>query len=148
MERRQGDTQMERRREVVLDSSVIVKWFNAEAKTEEALKIRDSYIRGSIELTVTEILLAEVANALRYKPDYNTEKLSSALSSLLSLHLNVAHLNQSIMSRTTEIAYDGKVTFYDALPVAIAERRKTICITADEATQFRKLQKQYPVELL
>jgi hypothetical protein len=26
-----------------------------------------------------------------------------------------------------EIAYIGKVTFYDALPVAFAEYRKTIC---------------------
>ena len=140
---------MERRREVVLDSSVIVKWFSTETKTDEALRLRDSYVQGSLKLTVTEILIAEVANALRYKPDYNAEKLSRALSSLLKLHMNIMQLNENIVARTTEIAYDGKVTFYDALPVALAERQKTTCITADETTQYKKLQmKQYPIELL
>jgi predicted nucleic acid-binding protein len=140
---------MERCREVVLDSSVVVKWFSTEIKTDEALKLRDSYVQGSLKLTVSEILIAEVANALRYKPDYDTEKLRKALTSLLGLHLNIIHLSETILTRTVEIAYEEKVTFYDALPVAIAERRKVVCITADEATQCKKLQaKQYPIELL
>jgi predicted nucleic acid-binding protein len=140
---------MERRREVVLDSSVVVKWFSQETKTDDALKIRDAYTEGSIELTVTEILIAEVANALRYKPDFNTEKLNCALSSLFSLHMNIVHLNESIMSTATKIAYEGKITLYDALPVAIAKERKTVCITADEETQYKKLQpRNYPVQLL
>ena len=140
---------MERCREVVLDSSVVVKWFSTEIKTDEALRLRDSYIQGSLGLTVSEVLIAEVANALRYKPDYDTEKLREALSSLLGLHLNIIHLNEAVVTRTVEIAYEGKVTFYDALPVSIAEQRKAVCITADEATQYRKLQtKSYPIELL
>ncbi len=140
---------MERRREVVLDSSVVVKWFSTETKTDEALKLRDLYIQGSLELTVSEVLIAEVANALRYKPDYDTEKLREALTSLLGLHLNIMHLNEAVATRTVEIAYEGKVTFYDALPVAMAERRKAVCITADQTTQYNKLQtKGYPVELL
>ena len=140
---------MERRREVVLDSSVVVKWFSTEIKTDEALRLRDSYIQGSLELTVSEILIAEVANALRYKPDYNTEKLREALTSLLGLHLKIIHLSEAVVTRTVEIAYEGKVTFYDALPVAIAEQRKAVCITADETTQYKKLQtKSYPIELL
>jgi predicted nucleic acid-binding protein len=140
---------MERRREIVLDSSVVVKWFSTEEKTDEALRLRDSYTQGTLNLSVTEILITEVANALRYKPDYNPEKLTTALSSLLSLHMKIVHLDGGIMSRTTEIAYDGKVTFYDALPVAIAEHRKTVCVTADIETQYKKLQpKSYPIELL
>jgi len=140
---------MERRREVVLDSSVVVKWFSREVKTDEALKLRDSHVQGSLELTVSEVLIAEVANALRYKPDYDTEKLRKALTSLLGLHLNIMHLSEAILARTVEIAYEGKVTFYDALPVAMAERRNAVCITADEATQYKKLQTEgYPIELL
>jgi predicted nucleic acid-binding protein len=140
---------MERCREVVLDSSVVVKWFSAETKTEEALRLRDLYTQGSLKLTVSEVLIAEVANALRYKPDYDTEKLRKAVNSLLSLRLNITHLSEPVVTRTVEIAYEGKVTFYDALPVAIAEHRKAVCITADEATQYKKLQpKGYPIELL
>ena len=140
---------MERCREVVLDSSVVVKWFSTEIKTDEALKLRDSYVQGSLKLTVSEILIAEVANALRYKPGYDTEKLRQALTGLLGLHLNIIHLSETILTRTVEIAFEGKVSFYDALPVAIAEHREAVCITADEATQYRKLQaKGYSIELI
>lgn len=140
---------MERLREIVLDSSVAVKWYSKETKSIEALAILDSFVQGSVELTVSDILFCEVGNALRYKPDYHAEKLKDALLQLFSLHMRVTHLTEGLMRRTTEIAYDGKVTFYDALPVAIAEHRKTACITADEETQYKKLQiKGYPVELL
>jgi predicted nucleic acid-binding protein len=140
---------MERCREIVLDSSVAVKWFSTEIKSVEALKLLDSYIQGSVELTVPEVLFCEVGNALRYKPDYDTQKWKTALAQLFNLRMKVTHLTEDLITRTGEIAYDEKVTFYDALPVAIAEHKKTVCITADEETQYKKLHiKGYPIELL
>lgn len=140
---------MERRREIVLDSSVVVKWFSKEIKSLEALKLMDSYAQGSVELIVSEILFCEVGNALRYKPDYDAEKLKNALLQLFNLRMKVTHLTEELMNRTSEISYKGKVTLYDALPVAIAEQSKTVCITADEETQYKRLcTKGYPVELL
>jgi predicted nucleic acid-binding protein len=140
---------MERRREVVLDSSVVVKWFSQEVKSEEALVLLDSFIEGSIELVVSEILFCEVGNALRYKSNYDTEKLKDALTQLFDLRMKVVHLTESLLARAVEIAYDGKITLYDALPVAIAEARRTVCITADEQTQHNRLHaKGYPTELL
>jgi predicted nucleic acid-binding protein len=140
---------MARCREIVLDSSVVVKWFSTETKSNEALKLLDNYAQGTVELAASEILICEVGNALRYKPDYDIQKWKTALVQLFNLHMNITFLNEDVATRTGEIAYEGKVTFYDALPVAIAEHKKTICITADEETQYRKLQpKGYPIELL
>jgi predicted nucleic acid-binding protein len=140
---------MARCREIVLDSSVVVKWFSTETKSVEALKLLDFYIQGTVELTISEILICEVGNALRYKPDYDTQEWKTALAQLFNLHMNLTHLTEDLITRTGEIAFEGKVTFYDALPVAIAENKKTICITADEDTQYKRLQpKHYPVELL
>jgi predicted nucleic acid-binding protein len=140
---------MARCREIVLDSSVVVKWFSIEIKSDEALKLLDSYTEGSTELTVSEILFCEVGNALRYKPDYDVQKWKTALAQLYNLHMNFTHIDQELIMRAGEIAYDGKITLYDALPVAIAEHKKIVCITADEETQYKKLQpKGYPVELL
>jgi predicted nucleic acid-binding protein len=140
---------MARCRDIVLDSSVVVKWFSTETKSVEALKLLDSYIQRTVELTVSEILICEVGNALRYKPDFDSQKWKIALTQLFNLHMNVTHLDEKLTTRTGEIAYEGKITFYDALPVAIAENKKTVCITADEETQYKKLQpKGYPIELL
>ncbi len=140
---------MARCRQIVIDSSVVVKWFSTETKSAEALQFLDSYIQGSVELIVSEMLFCEVGNALRYKPDYDVQKWKIALTQLFNLHMNITHLDENLATITGEIAYDGKITFYDALPVAIAENIKTVCITADEDTQYKKLQpKGYPVELL
>jgi|SRR5665647_428039 len=140
---------MARCREIVLDSSVVVKWFSTETKSVEALKLLDSYLQGTAQLTISEILICEIGNALRYKPDYDIQKWKTALVQLFNLHMNLTPLTEDLASRTGEIAYEGKVTFYDALPVAIAENRKTICITADEETQYKKLKpKDFPIELL
>jgi len=140
---------MARCREIVLDSSVVVKWFSTETKSVEALKLLDSHIQGTVELTISEILICEIGNALRYKPDYDIQKWKTALAQLFNLHMNLTPLTEDLTSRTGEIAYESKVTFYDALPVAIAENRKTICITADEETQYKKLKpKDFPIELL
>ncbi len=140
---------MARCREIVLDSSVVVKWFSTETKSVEALKLLDSYTQGTVDLTISEILICEVGNALRYKPDYDAQKWKAALAQLFNLHMNLTYLNEYLTNRTGEIAYEGKVTFYDALPVAIAEHKKTICITADEETQYKRLQpKGYLIELL
>jgi len=140
---------MARCREIVLDSSVVVKWFSSETKSVEALKLLDSYIQRTVELTISEILICEIGNALRYKPDYDIQKWKIALAQLFNLHMNLVPLTEDLASRTGEIAYEGKVTFYDALPVAIAEHNKTICLTADEETQYNKLKpKDFPIELL
>jgi predicted nucleic acid-binding protein len=63
--------------------------------------------------------------------------------------MNITHLSQDLATMAGEIAYEGKVTFYDPLLVAIAEHKKEVCITADEETQYKKLHpKDYPIELL
>ena len=100
---------MARCREIILDSSVVVKWFSSEAKSVEALALLDSYTQGTVELVVSEVLYCEVANALRYKPDYDVQKWKTAIAQLFNLHMNVTHLTQDLTTRTDEIAYDGKV---------------------------------------
>jgi predicted nucleic acid-binding protein len=63
--------------------------------------------------------------------------------------MDIVCLTEELAIRAGEIAYEGKVTVYDALPVVIAENKKTVCITADVETQYKKLQpKGYAIELL
>jgi predicted nucleic acid-binding protein len=140
---------MARRLEVVIDSSVAVKWFSEEEATPDALELRDSHVRGHASLITTPLLACELANALRYKPDYNKERLAEAMQDFYKLHLNEAPIDAPLLSRSSEIAFRGNVTIYDAIPVALAVLKKTKCITADKETQYTKLKsKGYPIELL
>jgi predicted nucleic acid-binding protein len=140
---------MARQLEVVIDSSVAVKWFSEEEATSQALELRDSHVKGRLTLITTPLLACELANALRYKPDYNREKLVEAMNHFYKLHLYEAPINANLLSRSSEIAFRGNVTVYDAIPVALAVLRKTKCLTADHDTQYAKLKRKgYPVELL
>lgn len=106
-------------------------------------------MEGSIELSASELLFYEVANALGYKPDYDVERLKNAISQLFRLNLKVTPISEELLIRACEIAYDTDLTLYDALPAALAERQNTTCITADEETQYGKLHRRgYPIELL
>ena len=140
---------MARRLEVVIDSSVAVKWFSEEEATPSALELRDSHTKGRITLISTTLLACELANALRYKPGYNKEILAEAMNHFYSLHLDEAPIDAHLLSRSSEIAFRGNVTIYDAIPVALAVLKKTKCITADQDTQYARLKpKGYPIELL
>ena len=98
---------------------------------------------------LSEVSFYEVANALRYKPDFSDEDVQECISRLLKLELEVVKLSEILLRETTKIAFDGQVTFYDAIPVGIAKIEKTMCVTADKRTQFAPLSvKGYPVKLL
>jgi len=138
-----------RRLEVVIDSSVAVKWFSEEEATPAALELRDSHVNGHVTLITTPLLACELANALRYKPDYNKDKLAEALNHFYKLRLYEAPIDAHLLSRSSEIAFRGNVPIYDAIPVALAVLRKTKCLTADQETQYAKLKpKGYPIELI
>ncbi len=136
--------------EQVVDSSVAVKWFSApEPDSGLALDLRDEHVRGQKRLWASDLLFHEVTNALRYKPQYNLERLKEAVRALYGIHLHIGSTDERILERAVEIAVDGNVTVYDAVPVALAELKQTICITADAKTQHKKLQpKGYPITLL
>ncbi len=133
----------------MIDSSVAVKWFSHEEDTEKALLVRDLHLKGTRRLWVSDLLYHEVANALRYKPGYDEKKLDQAVESLFGLHLGIRPVDNILLARASSIAYKVNVTIYDAVPVALAQLRETLCITADEDSQYKKLKAHgYPVTLL
>jgi predicted nucleic acid-binding protein len=91
----------------VLDASVVIKWFSEEEYTDRALKLREDFSKGEIELVVPDLMLYEVSNALRYNSDF--DETNSALN----------------------LAYEYKITIYDAYYVALAKEIDFILVTAD-----------------
>jgi predicted nucleic acid-binding protein len=144
-----GDKEMERCGEVVLDSSVVVKWFSDEQGTDEALQLLDSHVEGSVRLWVVDLAYSEVANALRYNPGFNLDRLREAVERMYGLHMGTAPVAEALLKRAAKMAYEGDVTIYDALPVALAQEMGTVCVTGDVKTQLSRLAPMgYPVEPL
>jgi len=66
---------------MILDASVILKWFIEEKDTDKALKIRDDYVAGKIDIEIPDLLIYELANVLRYK-QFTAEEIKSAVKFL------------------------------------------------------------------
>jgi predicted nucleic acid-binding protein len=69
---------------IILDASVVVKWFSEEEYTEKALEIRERIRMGEERVIVPDLLLYELANALKYNPSFDVNDVSDALTSILS----------------------------------------------------------------
>ena len=124
------DKEMERGT-LVIDASVAVKWFNTEEYSDIADKLKNRHVRGEIVLVTPVLLLFEVANALRYNPDFESEDVEDAIKDLLDLQIKL-FMPEEWMSDAVKIAYTYGTTIYDASYVALSLYLRTIIYTADE----------------
>ena len=102
---------MERGKEiVVLDASVVVKWFVDEEHTEAALTARDDYREGRIDIWSTQLLPFEVLNALRYNPGFGLDELKSAARALeryrLALHPVLGEMAEVSATAAVDLVHD------------------------------------------
>jgi len=88
------DQKMARTTKVVADASVVVKWYNREEYSRDALKLRADYASGVVDLAAPYLLIYEMANALRYNPNFGAEDLKSAVKDLLNLGIDLMLLEE------------------------------------------------------
>ncbi|OQY21091.1 MAG: PIN domain nuclease [Chloroflexi bacterium] len=124
---------------IVPDTSVILKWFlhEGEIGREQALAMRHAYLEGRVQLLVLDLLLYEVANVLRYKPDWDASRVARAIHILLALKLQVIPVSPALLQRAVELAYKHDLAVYDASFVALAEEKRAVFITADQKAARR-----------
>lgn len=118
---------------VVLDTSVVVKWFRqGEVLAERALVVRDAYLEGQIRVSVPSLLAYELANLLRYKQDITTAQVKQAVRSLFDMRLEWVLPTHAVLQRAVEIAQAYDTTVYDAVFAALADSAGATFVTADE----------------
>ncbi len=122
----------EKRKVVVVDASVAVKWFVEEEYTREALVLRDSYRDGLIDLIAPSLLPYEVLNALKYSGAFGEDELKEIAKILDSLQITLYDLKEDYSATTVMVAMRKGLTIYDASYVALAVDKQGILYTADE----------------
>ena len=116
----------------VVDASVAVKWFVPELDRAEAIRLREDFVRGAVDLFAPDLLIYEVGNALRFHPKA-TEAISAAgVRSLRTRQLVLEGVEDGVFDGAMGIARAEGITFYDAIYLALAEGRQAKMITADE----------------
>ncbi|MFQ6074633.1 MAG: type II toxin-antitoxin system VapC family toxin [Candidatus Bathyarchaeia archaeon] len=123
---------MERAAEIVLDASVVVKWFSEEEDSDIALKVRSEHIDGLTTLVSPDLMLYEVVNALRYNPGFNSDDVKRAASDLIDLEMDLITPSNELFENAAKHAYRYDLTIYDACYLSLAEHMGLEALTADE----------------
>jgi predicted nucleic acid-binding protein len=129
----------------VLDSSVGFKWVVPEPDSAKAIRLRDDYRNGVIELLSPDVFPIEIAHALtraERQGRITSAQGAIALADISSL-LPRLHASFPLLPRAYQISSQLRIGVYDCLYVALAEREACQLITADDRL-VRALQPQFP----
>ncbi len=116
---------------VVVDASVIVKWFLVERHSEEAVQLRDAFATGKIAVLVPSLLFYEVLNTLMCSGVYSEEELVMAARSLSKYGFQVCQPKGKILEETARIGVKHETTIYEAAYLAVSQEEEAIFYTAD-----------------
>ncbi|MEM2485223.1 MAG: type II toxin-antitoxin system VapC family toxin [Candidatus Caldarchaeum sp.] len=116
---------------IVLDASVVVKWFTKEEYSMQALAVKTKYESGEVDIVAPQLLIYEVVNALRYNPAFGSDELRRAVHDLEDMQITLYPLEADLAELTVEQAYRFGLSIFDAAYVALAFRLNSKYYTAD-----------------
>ena len=120
------------RKEVVVDTSVVVKWFVEEEYSREARLLRNAYADNLINIAAPSLLPYETLNALKYSGAFGEEELKDIARVLEDFQFTLFNLQSELATKSIELAMRKGVTIYDASYVALAQILGVELYTADE----------------
>lgn len=117
---------------IILDASVVIKWFQEERDSERAISYQIKHARGKEQIVAPDLLLYEVTNVLRHKKSVNDEVIDGALNILAALELSLFSFSPVELKEVSRFARLYEVSVYDALYVVLAKRLGCSLVTADK----------------
>ena len=127
---------------IIIDASVIVKWYIDENDSDKAEIIKEQFINEKINIIIPTLLNFEVLNALKYSKLFDLDELNSVGESIENYGFNIIMIRDEIREKMIEFAINHNISIYDASYIALAEKFNTQLITADE-----KIVKKLPKNL-
>jgi predicted nucleic acid-binding protein len=120
--------------ELVLDTSVAVKFHVPEEHHTEARRLRGRFEEGAVSLLAPGTVLPEVFNAFWQKhrrAELTLEEVWRGWELISELPLAL-YAPEDLIGRAIEIGFETGVIVYDALFLALAEDAQTVVLTADD----------------
>lgn len=115
---------------VVVDASVVAKWFVAEEQSGLALRL----LASPLELLSPDLIWAEVGNVLWKRvrrSQISLEEAKTIFDDLLRMPVATTP-SQALLAEAFEIAVDTDRSVYDSLYLALAVRKGCKMVTSDD----------------
>lgn len=111
-----------KRPKVILDTSVVVKWFfkENEKNAKNADLILQKYFKNEIRIIAPELLLFELTNTINNKSSKNKDLQFKIIDKIFDMGI-VFYINKEILKSALKIAFDTNESVYDCIFIATAE---------------------------
>lgn len=116
---------------LVLDTSVVVKWFLPEKLREQAVSIGLRMLQGKLGIICPDIMLLELANALKYSGRMSPVHISKSIRLITTLGLRMISFHYELLKMSIAIAGRYDIAIYDAYFLSLAEASDSPLVTAD-----------------
>ena len=126
------DSEVERRKEIVVDASVVIKWFSDEEGGDRALKLRNDHVDGTTTLIAPDLLVYEIANALRFKPGLDSQGVAEAVDDLFDLQIDLLVPTAGVVRTAADLSKQFGITIYDSSYLSLAKLLGIEVVTADK----------------
>ena len=120
--------------DLVVDSSVVVKWFVPEPHTPEALRVLAGYQNGQLSLLTPELIYAEFGNIIWKKQiaqGLDAVTAEETIEKFLRLNFRLTPAT-TLLEEAYRIAIAHKRSVYDSLYLALSLREQCQFVIADE----------------
>lgn len=117
---------------LLVDSSVLVKWFAEEEDSDKALELRHRHLDGEVALVIPDLAFYEVANGLIFSHAFSPSKVGLAMQYLADIGLKVIDFDLNVLHVAIETTSECKLAIYDSYFVALADLEDLRLVTADE----------------
>ena len=118
---------------MVIDTSVVAKWFVEEGERDKSILVRNQLLSGKISLVAPRLLIYEMGNVLTLNTNLNSKEISDALRSLVDIGLEIYVMGFDELEMATKISRKFNITFYDAVFASLAKILDTKLVTADKS---------------
>jgi predicted nucleic acid-binding protein len=115
---------------VVIDTSILVKWFFDEDGSKNALKLKDLLQNGDISILLPNLVKYEFGSVCLNK-GIDEGGIDSIVRTFYALPLKFIAIGTNVSLLAYKIAKEHSISFYDASFLAISEIKKIPFITAD-----------------
>lgn len=119
---------------LVIDSSIAVKWFAAENDSDKALQILKDYQSERLSFFAPDLIYAEFGNIVwkkRIFQNLDSQDANFAIKEFKKISFTLTPISL-LFDDAYQIAVRYKRTFYDSLYLALARRENCGFVTADE----------------
>ncbi len=117
---------------IVLDTSVILKWYLEEEDSDKALYYRTEYLNRQINITVPDLIMYEISNALRYNKDFIVNDVKLVIESIYLSKIKIVSPTIELINQAIEFSSSFDVSIYDSTYLALSSLLNFQFITADE----------------